>query len=132
MQVVPALAALHFAGKLPRHTRFFGAARSEQTDEGWRESLRATLPKADDPSKVAAFLDCCHYVKLNYDLDDPGVSVLSRRMDMEEEREADATTCGRLFYLAVPVLAPVHLAPTSLPPCSVVCSAKALCGRLRD
>lgn len=103
MQVLPALAALHFEGKLPRETRFFGAARSEQTDEGWRESLRHSLPKSADPKKVDDFLDCCHYIKLSYELDDHGVGVLSRRLDIEEENSSGASTHGRLFYLAVPV-----------------------------
>lgn len=104
-KVMPSLFALWASRKLPSDTRFFGAARSDQTDLQWRESLRSALSGGDGKAEqqVAAFLERCFYSKLaDYSLDADGVDALGRRMDLEEERSS-ASTLGRLFYLAVPV-----------------------------
>jgi glucose-6-phosphate 1-dehydrogenase len=100
-KLFPALARLYLAGGLPERFAIVGTARTELSDETFREKMRAALiaEGAFDAQVWEALAGRLFYVPLRYD--EPGDYL--RLGDRLAAVEAALDTGGkRIFYLAVP------------------------------
>jgi glucose-6-phosphate 1-dehydrogenase len=101
--LVPALYNLGVAGLLPEAFALIGVARSESSDEAFRDDLAKSLPKYAtrkvDDAVVKKLLACVAYVQ--GEPDDPQTyERIGRTLErIEGERK---TKGNRLFYLATP------------------------------
>ena len=93
-KLVPAVFRLFCEGWLPDDVAVVGAARSEHTNQSFREHLRHGAPDAD-PAAWDRFAAKLRYHRLDYG-DGDGY----RRLKQQLERERSGV--GTLFYLAVP------------------------------
>ncbi len=104
--LVPALYNLAAAGLLPDAFALIGVARSESSDEAFRDDLAKSLPKFAtrkvDAAIVRKLLDCVAYVQ--GEPDDPKTYAALGRTLSRIERERN-TRGNRLFYLATPPVA---------------------------
>ncbi len=102
-KIFPALFALYCQGFLPAELAITGFARSELSDDEFRERItehltcRYTPGEKDCAEKMAAFLDRCHYVSGQYGSTD---AFLDLFMHLQEYEPHSRT--NRLFYLAIP------------------------------
>jgi glucose-6-phosphate 1-dehydrogenase len=107
--LVPALYNLSAAGLLPEAFALIGVARSESSNEAFRDDLAKSLPKFAtrkvDDAVVKKLLACVAYVQ--GEPDDPQTyDKIGRELErIERERK---TNGNRLFYLATP---PAGFAP---------------------
>ena len=103
-KLVPALYSLSAEGALPKPFGVVGYARSERTDDRFRENLREKVDrfarrKPVDESVWQPFADHLYYVQGGYD-DLESFHLLGKRL---QALEAELGTGGnRLFYLATP------------------------------
>jgi glucose-6-phosphate 1-dehydrogenase len=96
-KLLPALYALHVAGRLHPETAVIGYARSDGDDRRLRERLEAALREHGVDVDAAAWSDLAarlHYVRGDYD-GDGGYRDLARRLDAIGQRDA-------VFYTATP------------------------------
>ncbi len=103
-KLVPALHSLSCEGALPRATQILGVARSEYTDESFRERLFEGVQayarlKPGICSRWEALADRHHYLQGGYDDPATYASLRQRLAALDAER---GTLGNRLFYLAVP------------------------------
>jgi len=102
-KLLPALYALAYRRLLPEHFAVVGAARTEETDDDFRERMKAAVQEhARDPfredvwSELAAGM---RYTTLDF-ADEQGEDKLRETLNaVEQERE---TQGNRLYYFAVP------------------------------
>ncbi|HEX4409917.1 MAG TPA: glucose-6-phosphate dehydrogenase [Xanthobacteraceae bacterium] len=107
--LVPALYNLEASGLLPEAFALIGVARSEMSDDAFRDDLAKSLPKFAtrkiDDAVVKRLLDSVSYVQGSPE-DDSTYDKLGKVLDgIEKKRE---TKGNRLFYLATP---PTAFAP---------------------
>ena len=97
-KLMPALLALDVAGRLPEPARVIGFARSDMTDEAFRDSVRRALAGADGAAwrRFAARLS---YHRGQYDSEGDFRSLCGRIGQMAEQAGVPANC---LFYLATP------------------------------
>ena len=99
--VMPALFRLVRRGLLPLECRVIGFARSNLTDDEFRERMRAAVMREAGPGDAeawAAFAARLSYIAAEYDSAAAGYAELARRL----EQGGDAAGTRRLFYLATP------------------------------
>ena len=103
-KLIPALYSLHCAGLIPDACRVIGVARSQMTDEEFRDRLYEGVAEYSrvNPEVCRIWESCAPgHRYLAGDYDDP--STYRRLAQAIEQVEADAgERVGRLFYLAVP------------------------------
>ncbi|XP_066381048.1 inactive glucose-6-phosphate 1-dehydrogenase 4, chloroplastic-like isoform X5 [Miscanthus floridulus] len=109
-KVFPALFALYYSGFLPRNVGIFGYSRKKLTDEGLRSIIEANLTCRVDhhencDDKLSEFLKRTYYVDAGHD-NKEGMVRLNSRMEQIEGIGA----ANRIFYLAVPQEALLHVA----------------------
>jgi glucose-6-phosphate 1-dehydrogenase len=102
-KLFPALYALAFRRLLPEHFAVIGTARSEETDEEFRERMKEAVQKfardefRDDVWDTLA--EGMHYVATDF-ADEAGEDKLTEMLNqLDEERQ---TGGNRVYYLAVP------------------------------
>ncbi len=104
-KLAPSLYNLHRKRRLPAELRIVGFARSDYSDEGFREHLREGVQEFSDYDEAAwaSFSEKVFYVQGIYD-DTDSAERLNRRLD-----ELEPEGAGRLYYLSVPpkVYAPI-------------------------
>jgi glucose-6-phosphate 1-dehydrogenase len=103
-KLMPALYSLAFRGLLPEHFAVVGAARSELSDDGFREAMRNAVERfARDPFRQEVWDDLAAGMRYFTLGRDEGASEAQRLGDLlaavDEERE---THGNRLYYFAVP------------------------------
>jgi glucose-6-phosphate 1-dehydrogenase len=101
-KLLPALCHLQADGFLPEQYTVIGCARSEMSDQAWREVISERLRgEVRDPEKLRAaapLIRALHYVPGNFD-DPHAFGRLKQRIEqIEQERMLPG---NRLFYLAV-------------------------------
>ncbi len=102
-KLIPALFKVYGEGLLPENTTILGYARSQYTDEAFRETVRDSIEahgEGDfDPALWERFVQGLFYQAGGYD-DAPSFLALAARIKaIEAERE---TGGNRLFYMATP------------------------------
>jgi glucose-6-phosphate 1-dehydrogenase len=103
-KVIPAMYDLAHSGALGEHYSIIGFARTQITDDAFRQSLgeaAKTISEVGpiDPAKWDAFAANLHYCQGDYG-DAESFARLSKKLD---ELDAQAGLCGnRLFYLSTP------------------------------
>ena len=102
-KLMPALYSLAFRGLLPEKFGIVGAARSEETDDAFRERMRQAVSEhARDPFKAEVWDELAkgiRYVTLDF-ADERGEDALR---DTLNELDAQLGTLGnRVYYFAVP------------------------------
>jgi glucose-6-phosphate 1-dehydrogenase len=99
-KLLPSLYHLATHGLMPKSFYIVGVARTEMTDEKFRETVRASLPKNGSSGDVEKFVARCHYVTG----DDYGSEDLYRRLSgrLSELDKAFDVHCRRVFYLSTP------------------------------
>jgi glucose-6-phosphate 1-dehydrogenase len=102
-KLFPALYSLAFRRLLPEHFAVVGAARSEESDDDFRERMKAAVqensrdPFRDDVWEPLA--EGMHYVALDF-ADEQGEDELAKTLNsLDEER---GTRGNRVYYLATP------------------------------
>lgn len=103
-KLIPALFALKRSGFLDERHPIIGFARSDNTDEGFREEMREALRAhsrfgVDDTAAVDAFLKTLYYHVGDYATSDTYIT-LAHRIEEVAERHGAGASC--LFYLATP------------------------------
>ena len=98
----PSLLKLYLSGYLPSHCAIIGFARSDYSDESFRDKLRATLQNVggeQGESKLEEFLLLCSYCRGKaYDDVDAWDAVHQRALASETNYDV----ANRVFYFAVP------------------------------
>jgi glucose-6-phosphate 1-dehydrogenase len=102
-KLMPALYSLAFRGLLPERFGIVGAARSDETDDAFRERMKQAVSEhARDPFKSEVWDELAkgmHYITLDF-ADERGEDVLR---DTLTELDAQLGTLGnRVYYFAVP------------------------------
>ncbi|MBD8512008.1 glucose-6-phosphate dehydrogenase [Photobacterium sp. WH77] len=100
-KLIPALYHLYVNQMLPSDFSILGVSRTANSDEEYREKVRASLVKTEktDPEKLAAFCQHVGYQAINtLDCDDYGK--LQQRL--EEKATQSVAPRNTLFYLATP------------------------------
>lgn len=100
----PAIFALYAQGHLPEKVRIFGYARTDLSDDDFRERLSSKFEYVGPNTKEKGeeFKKLCHYVQGAYDKDE-GFAKLNKAIeDAEKELVASGDKPNRLFYLALP------------------------------
>jgi glucose-6-phosphate 1-dehydrogenase len=125
--VMPAIFRLVRRGQLSPDFRLIGYARSEMTDDAFRERMKLAVmrdAKVGDEAAWDHFASRLSYIAAEYDGDLQGYAELSRRL---EQPGPGGSGARRLFYLATPpaLFAPItehlssaHLAGTGYRPSS--------------
>jgi len=102
-KLMPALYALAVRRLLPERFGIVGAARSEETDDAFRERMKAAVQKyARDPFKEDTWNELAagiHYVTLDFADTEAEGKLADRLMQLDEER---GTLGNRVYYFAVP------------------------------
>ncbi len=102
-KIFPALFALYCQGFLPADLTITGFARSELSDDAFRERItehltcRYTPGEKDCARKMEAFLNHCHYVSGQYGSTDAFLDLFMHLQQYEPHSRTN-----RLFYLAIP------------------------------
>lgn len=89
---------------MPEKVRIFGYARTDLTDEAFRERLSSKfeLVGPNTKEKAEEFKKLCHYVQGPYDKAE-GFAGLNKAIEkVEKEMVASGEVPNRLFYLALP------------------------------
>lgn len=102
-KIYPALFALFYDGHLPPHFSVFGFARSEMTDEAFRDYISQSLTcrvaaGAECGDKMAEFLERCFYQPGQYGSDE----AFARLAERAATAEAPSKRADRIFYLSIP------------------------------
>ena len=100
----PSLFDLYRHGFLSKHTIICGYARSQKTDEAFREHLLPFLKGGTDEEKNTFLNDLCIYRNGNYDSAEDVGKVFD---ELQTKEQAFLTTekggkANRLFYFAIP------------------------------
>jgi glucose-6-phosphate 1-dehydrogenase len=102
-KLMPALYSLAFRGLLPEKFAIVGAARSEETDDGFRERMKQAVQQhARDPFKDevwATLADGMRYATLDFADGHREDEIVQTLNALDEER---GTLGNRLYYFAVP------------------------------
>jgi len=102
-KLLPAIYNLGARGLLPNRFAVVGYARSEMTDDEYREQARASLERFSrtriDESYWTAFADSLHYVSGGFD-DQDGFRALGERLSRIDA--GHGTEGNRVFYLSTP------------------------------
>ena len=100
-KLMPALYNLFEAGVLPNSSLIVGCARTEYTDEAFREKMKRAVFKGDPPDKAKwkRFEGLMYYLPFAYD-EKESYDALSESLSQMEVRHN--TKGNRLFYLALP------------------------------
>ena len=103
----PSLLKLFKAGYLPVHTRIVGFARSDYSDESFRERLRSSLAgKIDEPKVLEIFLQMCFYQRGRAYDDAEAWKALHASATSHEQKllneDPTCTNANRMFYYAIP------------------------------
>lgn len=111
-KLLPALYNLYAAGRIPQPWLFVCVARSEATDETYREEARQAIERFGrqgpvDPDTWRAFSAQLHYVAMDAANADAYTSLASAVQRWERERGLSG---NRIFYLA---MAPDFFAPVT-------------------
>ena len=101
-KVIPALFALYCQNLLPEKFRVVGFARTDMTNEAFRESITANLTCRYTPGESCAdrmdeFLARCFYHAGHYDSRESFEALTTKLKQLEGPEEAN-----RIFYFAVP------------------------------
>ncbi len=101
-KILPALFAIYCQGYFPQDWHLFGFARSEMTDDEFRQRITEHLtcryvPGEACADRMAEFLGRCHYVRGRYDSSDSFLDLYQAMNGIE-----GAGPVNRLFYLAIP------------------------------
>ncbi len=116
-KLLPALWALNESQQLPPNFVIIGVARSDGSDEQFRQQLREaiTADTSVDDALLDAFARNVFYVQGDYDDDDTYRRLADRLHQFDDERGTDG---NRVFYVATPpsVFAPIiqHLGTSGL------------------
>jgi glucose-6-phosphate 1-dehydrogenase len=102
-KLMPALYALALRSLLPQHFAIVGVARTEESDEGWREDMKQAVQRysrdefrQDVWDPLAASM---RYLSLDF-ADQEGESKLATMLDqLDQEQDLHG---NRVYYLAVP------------------------------
>jgi len=105
-KILPALFSLYFDGMLPKHFSIYGFARSQMTNEDFREIIDASLGCRLQPSALGEdcdllrqkFLRRCFYQQGLYDSPE-GFNSLNERIS---DTENSFSSGNRLFFLSIP------------------------------
>ena len=101
-KLLPSLFSLDERRLLCPRFYLLGYARTELSDDDFRETVRASLrarfPQAD-PERVERFLACCHYQVGQYDHPADFTALAARLQDLDRHY---ALPGNHLFYLATP------------------------------
>ncbi len=100
-KLIPALYNLFINKGLPEAFRVVGAARTEMSEEAFRDKMREALGRHEglDLSQWPQFSRCLHYQNVDYD-DLDSYRLLGKRLD--ELSQAAGTGANRVFNLAIP------------------------------
>jgi glucose-6-phosphate 1-dehydrogenase len=102
-KLMPALYSLAFRRLLPEHFAVVGAARSEESDDGFRERMKEAVQKyARDefrPEVWDELASAMYYVTLDF-ADDAGEDELAAKLTEVDRRHH--TDGNRVYYFAVP------------------------------
>jgi glucose-6-phosphate 1-dehydrogenase len=102
-KLMPALYSLAFRRLLPEHFAVVGVARSEESDDGFREGMRTAIERfARDPFRQEIWDELAagmRYLQLNAMDDESGRRLADLLRSVDEER---GTNGNRLYYFAVP------------------------------
>jgi len=101
-KIVPALFSLYCQKVLPEIFHIVGFARSEMSDDQWREKVTRFLtcryaPDATCDEQMAAFLQCCTYMAGEYDAPES-----FHRLHDHLKRVDPAGRENRIFYMSIP------------------------------
>lgn len=97
-KLIPALHSLYGQKLLPDKFYLTGAARTEHTDESFRELCRNSVEKSGQ-KLIESFLARCSYTSVNYH-EVQGFKALSEAIETMEEQSGHHLS--RVYYLAVP------------------------------
>jgi glucose-6-phosphate 1-dehydrogenase len=100
-KLVPAIYHMFMKGALPNPFLIIGCSRTELTDQGFRDKIRAALTDRNDidMSQWDAFASSLHYHPVQYD--DP--ASFDNFADHIKRLDKESKTLGnRIFYLAIP------------------------------
>jgi len=103
----PSLFDLYLNELLPRHVTVCGFARSEKTDEAFREGIRPQLVKnhPDQTDLVDHFLTRCYYRKGAYGSQESFTELAAQLAEWEAEQASGLEVgvhANRLYYFAIP------------------------------
>lgn len=101
-KIFPALFSLFAQGYLPESVKFYGFARSELSQEAFRESVLRHLTCRYTPDHscerfMSDFLSRCHYVRGEYGARDSYLDLYA-----EMRAVSGGLPCDDVFYMAVP------------------------------
>ncbi len=102
-KLFPALYSLAYRGLLPEHFAVVGVSRSEETDDEFRERMKASVqehsrdPFRDDVWEPLA--EGMHYVAMDFADEEREDSLAATLTKLDEERQ---TGGNRVYYLATP------------------------------
>lgn len=98
-KLIPALYRLHIRGKLPAQTKIVGVARSEYSDDSWRDQLAATtekyVGKEFDSESWKAFAQSVHYCSGDIRNSQDFMTLSARLSEIEQNSVTD-----RVYYIA--------------------------------
>lgn len=102
-KVFPALFSLYSQGLLPEPCGIYGFARSEMTQEAFRDMISEKLtcryvPEHNCAGRISEFLEKCRYVNGSYDSRDSFLDLFAAM----QASGAGAATANRLFFFAIP------------------------------
>lgn len=98
----PALYDLFSHGYLPTTcVNIIGYARSETTDDAFRQKIKAFLPSGEDEDMVNRFLSLCCYFQGQYDSME-SFSTLNTFLLDKEAVACSSNGVNRLYYFAIP------------------------------
>jgi glucose-6-phosphate 1-dehydrogenase len=100
-KIFPALFALYSQGFLPKRVNIFGFARTQFSDEEFRNRITENLtcryvPPVSCSDKMSEFLSHCYYARGEYDSTDSFLDLYQKMRRFEDD------TANRVFYMAIP------------------------------
>jgi 6-phosphogluconate dehydrogenase len=98
----PSLLNLYDDNLLPKHTRIWGFARSDMSDEELRDRLRPHLTGDHSKEVVDRFLARCVYRSGTSYGDQDAFTKINQDMEEYERDHQDVKHYNRLFYFAIP------------------------------
>ncbi len=101
-KLLPSLFSLVLAGGMPPHFYIVGVARTEMSDDAFRETVRTSLDTAGTAGTAAeraAFIKRCYYTSADYNTPSAYAALRDRLASLDKSEKTD----GRhLFYLSTP------------------------------
>src|SRR3990172_10850857 len=100
-KLIPALHSLHCDGLLPKNLQILGAARTEYSDEVFRQRMLAGVEKHGrfEAEMWPAFAERLYYMPGSYDEPDTFRQLAERLVQFDKK---SGTSGNRFFYLAIP------------------------------